>query len=527
MGINTSVYNIEYEVRLHTRRRGVSLVFSKDVLRIDVQTTKRSFGGFWRVIFVPREYDQDGATLYDMVEAMDYCEIAVKRENSDNKPRTIIRGFVSRVFKSTGIRDGKPQRYIAISGEDYGKIVKMSYIHYAVGLDPYQVIRGAGTQAPLSAGYGIDAATKPCPPSTFVRAIFDTFILPNFNNVKAFIDPRSATNQQGANNINTALQSLTEQNHKDEFGDFLTDIDDDGVDGKRNLDLNLEIVDRMAGAKETPVDAFLMEMAGLPWNEIFIDNAPNKSFLVFRPVPFRDRNGQYVGATHLTGSGLDVTNEDRADTELPISIPSEDIIGCQMQRGDDEVYNYYFVDSIYSPISERFEDVMRSRAVQDQKLKNPHYVVGDTTFDSGTTLPASEKLEYSRIELFGFRKAVFTTRFLSTAPGVEDINSLYGSASGPAQLSMITTGDTLNRVLFDSYEHNSVLENGTFEIKGNENIRPGMFIKTTDARHNAEPSVYYVLDVAHTIVPFETFTTTLLVSRGEGHLDFINKQKNP
>lgn len=524
MGINTAVYNIEYEVRLHTRRNGLTTVYTSDVLRIDVQTTKRSFGSSWRVIFVPREYDTDGSTVYDLVEAMDYCEIAVKRENAENANRTIIRGFVSKVFKTNSIKDGKPERYIAVSGEDYGKIIRMAYIHYAVGLDPYQVILASGSVAPLAVGYGIDAATKPCPPSKFIQALFDTFVTPNFENVKSFIDPRSATDANSANNVNTALASNTTTPHQDKFGDFLTDIDADGVDGIRALNCNLQIVDRLAGAKETPVEAFLLEMAGLPWNEIFIDNAPNASFLVFRSVPYRDRTGNYVGSTYFAGADGGVVNSGRADTNTPVDISQADIVGYQVQRSDEEVVNYYFVDSLYSPIGERFEDVIRSRAIQDQKIKNPHYVVGETQL-GGNTVPASDKLEFSRIELFGFRKAAYTTRFLSTAPGVEDISKIY--ADNQDQLSMIFTGDVLNRVLFDSFEHNSVLETAIYEIKGNENIRPGMFVRLTDARNNASPSVYYVNDVNHTIIPFETFTTQLVLVRGEGHLDYINNKKNP
>src|SRR3546814_14030095 len=70
--------------------------------------------------------------------------------------------------------------------------------------------------------------------------------------------------------------------------------------------------------------------------------------------------------------------------------------------------------------------------------------------------------------------------------------------------------------MVEQNKDNVLLERGTFRIRGNENIRAGMFVRLRRGGFSAE---YYVVTVEHEYVPFSGFFSTLTVERGMGFVE--------
>src|SRR3546814_13152795 len=67
--------------------------------------------------------------------------------------------------------------------------------------------------------------------------------------------------------------------------------------------------------------------------------------------------------------------------------------------------------------------------------------------------------------------------------------------------------------MVEQNKDNVLLERGTFRIRGNENIRAGMFVRLRRGGFSAE---YYVVTVEHEYVPFSGFFATPTLERGMG-----------
>jgi hypothetical protein len=503
-----------FDVSFITAKDGLKS-FRQNVLSIDIRNSVSEMINQWQVVLVPRDNIKSFDTLYELVEPMSYCEIKIRNRLSE--PRIVMRGFVSNVAKEFDIYSGGPQRRLVISGENYGKVIRMAYIHYAYGLDPLTTVGAAGTRAPLFFGYGVDIVTGlNSRPSNVMRQIFNNLIKPNFNNIQSYlVDRTKVTDQITSENADfVGVRQTPGDIAASKIGGFVLDIDDDGVDGIRQSELNLGYIDPAAGAQEQSVLEFMQNYIGLPWNELYTDDAPNATYLVFRPKPWRDRNGDFVGDTYFGGDSRANIPQDRQDEAKPKIVEADEIIGYRLNRSDEDVYNYFFTDVINSSWGKNFESVVRS--LPDNE--NPHYTAGVLNFTDQQGRQAqktSDKLDFSRIELFGFRKARIATRFLSVPIGAHE-----GTIDDVINQSRI-----LNDILFDALEQNSQLETGTINIQGREDVRAGMYIKMKADRGDTDYSLYYVVAVQHTLVAFQNYVTILTVSRGEGHLNYVNNNK--
>jgi hypothetical protein len=515
-----SVNQPYFDVLFITAKDGLKS-FRDNVLTIDVKSSVNEMINQWQVTLVPRDSTKSFNTLYEIIEPMSYCEIRVR--NFLQEPRVIMRGFVSNVSKSVEMGSGIPQRQIVITGENYGKLLRMSYIHYAYGLDPLTTVGASGTGAPLFFGYGVDLSTtvEDPNPANVMTQIFSNLVKPNFNNIQSYLSDRTKVTDQLSPTSNDFVGKRQTPGDiaASKIPGFTMDVDEDGVNGTRTLGLNLQFIDPAAGAQEQSVLEFMQNCAGFPWNELYTDDAPEKTYLVFRPRPWRDRSGGFVGATSFGAAKRGNLPKDRQDEAEPKAIQPEDIVSYQLSRTDEEVYNYFLTDSIGSIYGNNFEGVVRS--LPDNE--NPHYTAGILKFvdQSGNeAVKSSEKLEFSRIELFGFRKFRVATRFLAIPPG-----SNWKKEFGDAVDNPIDQAKVLNMLLFNAFEHSSQLESGILTIKGREDIRAGMYVKMLTDRSDLDSSLYYVSAAQHTIVAFQNYVTILTLTRGEAHLNHTMDNK--
>lgn len=512
-------FNPTYKVEVVTDSGMMDV--SGHVLRIEVQTTARDTCNKFRVVFVPRENNED-ELIYDYLEPMTFMRISFTREQKDNKIPTVIRGFVTRVHKGFEIQNGKPVRTINVVGENYGKIIKMTYIHYLMGLDPAKVFASSGSAYPFLAAYNIDLINGNTTPSMWLQKVYEVFIDRSFNLIQQYMVNRRDDGDK--------MKHLTSDIVALNMEPFKLDIDEKGVDGTRapvGIDnpqaFSMVLTDTAAATADTGLYEFINAFFGHPWNELFIDDAPDAAYLVFRPFPYRDREGGWVGSTAFASPDSYTAPEGRKDWFDFKEVKFDEVMSYEFQRSDEDVYNYFFTDASVNGIGVNYE--IWSRA----KLNNinPHYTVdvnsGGQT--AGTQLANSTKKNFSRMEIYGFRKFHKVTPYISLSPmdtEAPETIERFGKTVTISDPSMISVGEQLNAILFNGMEHNSQLESGEIAIRGREDIRPGMYILFRDERiDDYKTHVYYVTDVFHSFVPYENFVTRLIVSRGEGHLDHI------
>lgn len=80
------------------------------------------------------------------------------------------------------------------------------------------------------------------------------------------------------------------------------------------------------------------------------------------------------------------------------------------------------------------------------------------------------------------------------------------------------------KFMVEQNKDNVLLEHGSMRIRGNEQIRAGMFVRLVRGGFSAE---YYVVQVDHEYVPFTGFFSTLIVERGMGFVERVKRGGGP
>lgn len=517
-----------------------------DIANVFVNATVREIINTWSVTLRPRD-DSDGVTIYDKIEPMTYAEIKMRRVN--DQLTTVIRGFVNAVERRVDLATGRPIRLITISGENYGKLFRITFLRYLLGFNPIFNV-GLSSQtvgpgvaslsgSPLFFGYAIDMVTKPNKLSDLIRVSFKNLIVNTFDNTRKLVFDRKHSVP-----LTAPLDANARAELNKSLPDFIADIDDDGVNQVRELNLDLSLVDPRLGTTDMSVYDFFEYLACKPFNEMYTEDTDQVSYFVFRPAPWRDRYGNFIGATAFNKSAAQnsyVPPPGREDYDEIIAIPFTDIISFQLQRNDNDTFSYFFTDTTAYGIGDNFEAIANSQLYENI---NPHYVTDQTQLPiaipgpdgkhTTTVMKASDRLEFSRLELFGFRVLRISTPMLcytqeDVAKGAAyRMQKLVGQGvekSSPqvAAGDLFHEGEQLNTTLFHAMEHNSALESGMIVIKGREDIKPGRYVAIEEQRNDKGYNVYYVTDVHHEMAPFENFITRLVVIRGERHINYLRE----
>lgn len=121
--------------------------------------------GSFAINFLDRKMGND--SVYARVHPMDGIEIRACH-NGTREPKTIMRGFVSRVSRDEAFdEDGTPVRRVSISGEDVGKVWLTQYLH---------LLPTAEDSLLATQGFGVNARylgnkSKSVPGKEFVKDI--------------------------------------------------------------------------------------------------------------------------------------------------------------------------------------------------------------------------------------------------------------------------------------------------------------------------------------------------------------------
>lgn len=266
----------------------------------------REPAGAWTVRFGDRANADASDTLYGLLEPMDVVEIRMTGDlyrhpsgggSTTNIP-IMMRGLVTRVERSEAIGpDGKPQRYVEVSGQDYGKIWQMLQLVNSPFVDPTANLL---TSMPFYARFGETFNTQAAGP--FVRDVFDQAVNPFITRMAARAGGGSSPLQQ----IDTSRIEVKD-GRVSPFG--------------------------LGGWGGGTIYSLLEEHCDLgTWNELYIDDFEAGPAVVYRPKPFLS-----IGDKRPI---MPIVSQ-------PVFVPVSraDVISMTVARSDENVANYFWVNS--------------------------------------------------------------------------------------------------------------------------------------------------------------------------------------
>ncbi|EMD0638866.1 hypothetical protein VPZ60_004282 [Salmonella enterica] len=231
-------------------------------------------------------------SVYGLVEPMDVVEIRMwGGVGVAPIPLPIkMRGFVTEITRGRQMGpDGKPVRTVAVSGQDYGKILQSYQLLYLPSYDGAPALLTGFNFFEQFGGEVKNVLTG----AEFITLLLDKAINPLLDTLIPENNgmPRAIkTDLQGAGSVSDSWMNV-----KGSIYDLM----------KQYLDIGI-------------------------WNELFIEDREDGVYLVWRPVPAVDM---------MTGYAIQELKQPPSHG----TIPDNYIVQMRQTRNDNSVYNYYWV----------------------------------------------------------------------------------------------------------------------------------------------------------------------------------------
>ena len=233
----------------------------------------------------------------------------------------------------------------------------------------------------------------------------------------------------------------------------------------------------------------LSNWCDLGWNELYIEDRPDAAYVVYRPTPYYGLDGKLI----MPGAV--------APDEIQVGV--DECESLSLSRSDSNLANFYQVDA---PAAEIIPlDWIRTAAIQD-----------------GLVLVTSNR--NCQPELYGLKK--MTARTMQGKKDWSYWNTLTcGPEWKPLQAAEVGTWyaqrrDELKALNVD----NVVYEDGQIALRGNERIRPGVYLRL---KRGTRQSRFYATHVTQQFSAYQHFKTTVQVARGESWYDRIREGGSP
>ena len=425
-----------------------------------VTTSKSIYApmGQWQLTLADQRDSQTQDTLYALAEPMDSIEIRMAREPHKyaGEMPIVMRGFVSRVRRTETMGpDGRPQRQVVIEGGDYGLAfarVRLTWLQAA----------GSGAAlASLAHLQAVGLSFQAWPAGDFVRDVVGFVVNPWLNE---FFE-RSVSNPTGQS-VAPVSRSLG--------------VDVSVTEGTVNP-YGIEPFDR-------PIWDWLVTHCDLAWNELFVEDRDAGPVVVYRPMPFKDINGDWIKQ-----------GKSKVGTDM-IDVKDDAVVSLDVSRSDANIANLYWANPDAVAL------------VSSGKLKA-------AAFSEGALEDHSPN---SAAELYGSR--------LMTVPMAQGPTGLGRASSLPKaeqEAYAVAYGDwaTARREALKAFNRDNVaLEDVSMTLRGDERVKPGRYIRL--ARGDLKSS-FYVHAVTHEFRPFHGFTTSVQGIRGTGLIERARTQSSP
>src|SRR4030042_882140 len=425
---------------------------NSDLISVTTSKDLNSPSGTFQIVLVPKKGD-GGDSWFDRVEVFDFVEIKFKGIK-DKEQKVVMRGLVDNVQQSENYEAGPPNRFITISGRDLGCLLTDFQIYLVPIIKEHQVAQFTG--------YGLlyTEAVERGLENAYVKDVLDFLMDMLKKQINIYISGRD---KRILDYLKTDAQSLF-PSHKTSFA-FLK-----GYDG--------------------PWINTFTRFQDKPFHELFIWDDNDYSWLILRPSRLKDARGKFPETVDEFLSKKNMYPDN-------FSISNEEKISMSISKDSREVHSYYItypsagvfggkMDFWSVAISPNIEDVTKS--------ENPYLA-------SNEVLPsASQKFGIRPLEI----ETVYSDLF------VGEIDEKDKDKSEKEQFDpFIAKGEAMNKTLVAWFLHNPLLLSGTIEIPGTNRAIIGTYMKDED-----EKKEYYVEGVTHSFTLFQSFRTSLQLSRG-------------
>ncbi len=231
---------------------------------------------------------------------------------------------------------------------------------------------------------------------------------------------------------------------------------------------------------------FLSRWTDLAWNELIFDDNDDGSYLRYRAKPYRD-----VETRKLIMS--DAVEPDR------VKVGADAVVSLNVERTIERVFNFFHVEAP--------QDFMND--VESQNIFAMQNGLVYVT-DNPNTDPA----------IYGIRKLSESTMMTSEGNKTSSVgkdNAGQEAASNLLGTWLESRRDDLKAMRKDA----SVLESGSMTLRGDERIKPGVYI---ELRRGAVTAEYYPQNVTHTFEVLGAYITEVEFIRGTG---FVERLETP
>lgn len=404
-------------------------------------------------------------SVYGLVEPMDVIEIRMWRGIGalplDRNYPIIMRGFVSEVTRGQAMgQDGRPQRTVTISGQDYGKIWQTYQVLF---MPAYKEGKPLLTSYALTELFGVKAVNA-MKAGEFVRTMIEKVINPHIEGFLPATLPVDIPKKIQTGNSIAVQHGKVNMSFQQAQGQGLGSIYD---------------------ILKTHGDVG-------HWNELYTEDREDGVHCVYRPVPY------------FKLSNPDAPTKERMiheDAPIPPACPiyEHEIESITSSRTDATVYNFFWVNNSKFDLID--DTTRRLYALKDNK-------------DSDARDYPNASAQYYGVRALN----------AETQQGDDEIENMTGGLPKDEHEKrgkrMEAWIQRRLRQLKESNQDNVVYERGTARVKGCpmrpdgvECMKPGDYavFKMGDFSHPA-----YVYQIEHEFIPYQGYTTTLTFDRSEG-----------
>lgn len=410
----------------------------------------------------------DLESIYGLIEPMDIIEI---RMWGGTGPRPmllpiVMRGFVSQVTRSQGVdEDGRPQRFVTITGQDYGKIWQTYQVLY---MPAYAEGVPLLTNFNLWELLGI-GATNTMPAPEFAKKMIEEVINPH---LRGFMPetyglvPREITLGDGVS-VKHGVVNNNYQNAQGSIYEIMRLYGDVGI-----------------------------------WNELYTEDREDGVHLVYRPIP------AYLLSTPEGRESAKI--QDDAPTPGVALVKDYEIKSLTASRSDANVANFFWVNNSKFDL---IDDIVRRQfGLQEGTVSIKDYPNAAVKYYGTRPMYAeSQQGEDTITNMAGnLRDPEHTARSVLQMSWIDKRRKIMSEMNK-------------DNVLYE--RGTAVVKGGPVRVDGeNDLLKAGdyaVFIQG-GVRYMA-----YAYQIDHEFLPFQSYTTTLQFDRGEGFATRASMEGSP
>lgn len=406
-------------------------------------------------------------SVYGLIEPMDLIEIRIWNGVGPCPPifPIVMRGFVSEVQRQQAMgEDGRPQRQVVITGQDYGKIWQM---YQVIFLQAYAEGVPLLTSYALMELFGMEVVNTMAAPE-FVRTMIEKIINPH---------------------IDGFMPKSTSMPRKIETGDSISVKH--GVINTSYLEPG-SIYDILKQHADIGV-----------WNELYVEDREDGVHCVYRATP----------ALHLTKPEGKDSRKIQDDAPEPVygTIPAQHVKSLVVTRTDANVANFYWVSSPHYDMIDEMQRKLASIPENDGRVSIKDYPNAAAKYYGTRPMYATTQQGEDNI-----------TNGTSGLPEDEQEKRSTQQEEWLDKRRRLMVEMNRDNVVFE--QGTARIKGGPLRDAGGELLRAGDYAKFVFGRTEFEA---YIVQIDHEYAAYQQYTTTLTLERSTGFVERMQMGSGP